>query len=41
MRKPRNIDAELKALQDKQRSLKRITQFGELVAATSSSAQPG
>src|SRR3954467_5087714 len=36
MRKPRDIDAELKALQDKQRSLKlkRITQFGELVTAT-------
>src|SRR4051794_23547151 len=36
MRKPRNIDAELRALQDKQRSLKlkRITQFGELVTAT-------
>src|SRR3954452_6150818 len=40
MRKPRNIDAELKALQDKQRSLKlkRITQFGELVSATGSDA---
>jgi hypothetical protein len=40
MRKPRDIDAELKALQDKQHSLKlkRITQFGELVTATSSGA---
>src|SRR3954469_9935009 len=40
MRKPRNIDAELKALQDKQRSLKlkRITQFGELVTATGGDA---
>ena len=38
MRKPRDIDAELKALQDKQRSLKlkRITQLGELVTATGS-----
>jgi hypothetical protein len=40
MRKPRDIDAELKALQDKQRSLKlkRINQFGELVTATGSDA---
>jgi len=40
MRKPRDIDAELKALQDKQRSLKlkRITQFGELVTATGGDA---
>ena len=40
MRKPRDIDAELKALQDKQRSLKlkRITQFGELITATGSDA---
>jgi DNA-binding protein H-NS len=40
MRKPRDIDAELKALQDKQRSLKlkRISQFGELVTATGSDA---
>jgi hypothetical protein len=40
MRKPRDIDAELKALQDKQHSLKlkRITQFGELVTATGSDA---
>ena len=40
MRKPRDIDAELKALQDKQRSLKlkRIIQFGEPVTATGSDA---
>ena len=40
MRKPRDIDAELKALQDKQRSLKlkRINQFGELVTATGGDA---
>ena len=40
MRKPRDIDAELKALQDKQRSLKlkRISQFGELVTATGGDA---
>src|SRR3954470_17943721 len=40
MRKPRDIDAELKALQDKKRSLKlkRITQFGELVTATGGDA---
>ena len=36
MRKPRDIDAELRALQDKARSLKvrKISQLGELVAAT-------
>ena len=36
MRKPRDIDAELKALQDKAKALKakRILQLGELVAAT-------
>ena len=36
MRKPRDIDAELKALADKQRSLKsrKVTQLGELVVAT-------
>ncbi len=36
MRKPRDIDAELKALQDKQKQLRarRVTQFGELVTAT-------
>src|SRR4051794_14739688 len=38
MRKPRDIDAELKALQDKQRSLKRITQFGQIVTATGGDA---
>src|SRR3954451_6711631 len=40
MRKPRDIDAELKALQNKQRSLKlkRINQFGELVTATGGDA---
>ena len=36
MRKPRDIDAELKALQDKQKQLRarRVAQFGELVTAT-------
>src|SRR3954453_4586305 len=36
MRKPRDIDAELKALQDKQKQLRarRTIQFGELVTAT-------
>lgn len=36
MRKPRDIDAELKALADKQRSLKtrKVQQLGELVVAT-------
>lgn len=36
MRKPRDIDAELRALADKARDLKtrRITQYGELVMAT-------
>lgn len=36
MRKPRDIDAELKALADKAKGLKarKITQLGELVAAT-------
>jgi Conjugal transfer protein TraD len=42
MRKSRDIDAELRALQDKQRSLKlklkRIAQFGELVTATGADA---
>ena len=40
MRKPRDIDTELKALQDKQRQLraKRTTQLGELVAATGADA---
>lgn len=36
MRKPRDIDAELKALADKQRNLKqrKVIQLGELVVAT-------
>lgn len=36
MRKPRDIDAELKALADKQRTLKqrKVIQLGELVVAT-------
>ena len=36
MRKPRDIDAELRALQDKAKSLKarKIVQLGELVTAT-------
>lgn len=36
MRKPRDIDAELRALADKAKGLKarKITQLGELVAAT-------
>jgi hypothetical protein len=36
MRKPRDIDSELKALQDKAKGLKarKTTQLGELVAAT-------
>lgn len=40
MRKPRDIDTELKALQDKQRQLRarRTTQLGELVAATGADA---
>lgn len=40
MRKPRDIDAELKALADRQRSLKsrRIAQLGELVVATGADA---
>src|SRR3954453_8061897 len=40
MRKPRDIDAELKALQDKQKQLRarRVTQFGELVTATGADA---
>ena len=41
MRKPRDIDAELKALADKARQLKerRIQQLGELVIATGADAQ--
>ena len=40
MRKPRDIDAELRALQDKARSLKarKIAQLGELVTATGADA---
>lgn len=40
MRKPRDIDAELKALQDKQKQLKarRTVQLGEIVAATGADA---
>lgn len=40
MRKPRDYDAELKALTDKARQLKlrRITQLGELVIATGADA---
>ena len=40
MRKPRDIDAELKALQEKARALKakQRTQLGELVAATGADA---
>lgn len=40
MRKPRDIDTELKALQDKQKQLRsrRTTQLGELVAATGADA---
>lgn len=39
-RKPRDIDAELKALQDKAKALKakRLVQFGELVVATGADA---
>src|SRR3954451_8083109 len=40
MRKPRDIDAELKALHDKQKQLRarRVIQFGELVIATGADA---
>lgn len=40
MRKPRDIDSELKALQDKAKGLKarKATQLGELVAATGADA---
>lgn len=40
MRKPRDIDAELRALADKARDLKtrRISQYGELVMATGADA---
>lgn len=42
MRKPRDFDAELKALGDKARRLKdqKLHQFGELVAATGADALP-
>lgn len=42
MRKPRDFDAELKALNERARQLKdrRIVQFGELVAATGADALP-
>jgi hypothetical protein len=40
MRKPRDFDAELRALEDKTKSLKerRVRQLGELVAATGADA---
>ncbi len=40
MRKPRDIDAELRALQDKAKSLKarKVVQLGELVTATGADA---
>ena len=40
MRKPRDIDAELKALHDKHKQLRvrRVAQFGELVTATGADA---
>ncbi len=40
MRKPRDIDAELKSLAERQRSLKarKVTQLGELVLATGADA---
>lgn len=42
MRKPRNFDAELKALSDKVRTLKdrKLVQLGELVVATGADALP-
>jgi hypothetical protein len=42
MRKPRNYDAELKALDDKARQLKerKLRQLGELVIATGADALP-
>ena len=42
MRKPRDIDSELKALSDKARQLKdrKLVQLGELVAATGADALP-
>ena len=43
MRRPRNFDAELKALGDKARELKtrKVQQLGELVIATSPKLNPG
>lgn len=40
MRKPRDIDAELRALQDKAKTLKarKVVQLGELVTATGADA---
>src|SRR3546814_18307946 len=42
MRKPRDYDAELKALEDKARELKirKVQQFGELVIATGADGLP-
>ena len=42
MRKPRDIDSELRALQERARDLKakRTTQFGELVTATGADTLP-
>lgn len=42
MRKPRDIDAELKTLEERTRELKarRITQLGELVSATGADSLP-
>ena len=42
IRKPRDIDAELKALEERTRALKarRITQLGELVTATGADSLP-
>lgn len=42
MKKPRDLDAELEALQRRAKALKgrRITQFGELVTATGADALP-
>ncbi|WP_406586878.1 conjugal transfer protein TraD [Asaia lannensis] len=42
MRKPRDIDGELKALQERTKALKeqRVIQFGELIEATGADALP-
>jgi len=42
MRKPRDIDTELKALEERTRELKsrRVTQLGELVSATGADSLP-